>query len=188
MSGLVNDIGSKSGVLSGRNIEAVNIVGTISAFGMAAIPTGWLLCDDQAVLRVGKYAALFAAIGTTWGTGDGSTTFNVPDLEGAFLRGAGTSTLFTQDSTITLAAVQNDQTQEHTHSLGFSKSGPHDVSHVGGVNWGGNSWDGSLYSDLQSAWPAVGNAGMYEYGSGGTSRLGNETRPNNIGVRFYIKF
>jgi microcystin-dependent protein len=44
--------------------------------------TGWLLCDGSAVARTGATAALFAAIGTTYGTGNGSTTFNVPDLRG----------------------------------------------------------------------------------------------------------
>ena len=50
-------------------------------------PAGWLHCHGQAISRT-TYAALFAAIGTVYGEGDGSTTFNVPDLRGAFLRGA----------------------------------------------------------------------------------------------------
>ena len=50
-------------------------------------------------------------------------------------------------------------------------------------------WDATVYAaDLIASWPGVGNEGMYEYGSGGTSRGGNETRPNNIGVRIYIKY
>jgi microcystin-dependent protein len=53
----------------------------------AAPPTGWLLCTGQAVSRT-TYAALFAAIGTTYGSGDGSTTFNVPDMRGRFPAGA----------------------------------------------------------------------------------------------------
>lgn len=51
------------------------------------LPTGWLLCYGQAVSRT-TYAALFAAIGTLWGAGDGSTTFNLPDLRGRALFGA----------------------------------------------------------------------------------------------------
>jgi prepilin-type N-terminal cleavage/methylation domain-containing protein len=50
------------------------------------IPSGWLLCDGHAVLRT-TYPALFSAIGTTYGAGDGSTTFNLPDLRGEFIRG-----------------------------------------------------------------------------------------------------
>ncbi|MDR0830051.1 MAG: tail fiber protein [Prevotellaceae bacterium] len=62
--------------------------GTIIAFGgnKANIPAGWLLCDGAAVSR-SDYAALYTAIGTAWGYGNNSTTFNLPDLRGIFLRG-----------------------------------------------------------------------------------------------------
>ena len=60
--------------------------GAIMAFGASSAPTGWLVCDGSAVSRT-SYAALFAVLSTTWGTGDGSTTFNLPDLRGQFLRG-----------------------------------------------------------------------------------------------------
>ena len=55
-------------------------------FAGASAPTGWLACNGAAVSRV-AYANLFAAIGATYGAGDGSTTFNLPDLRGEFLRG-----------------------------------------------------------------------------------------------------
>jgi microcystin-dependent protein len=55
--------------------------GTIVAFAGATAPPGWLLCDGSAVSRA-MYASLFAAIATTYGAGDGSTTFNLPDLRG----------------------------------------------------------------------------------------------------------
>jgi microcystin-dependent protein len=48
-------------------------------------PTGWLLCDGSAVSRA-SFAALFAVIGTTYGTGDGSTTFNLPNMQGKYAR------------------------------------------------------------------------------------------------------
>ena len=60
--------------------------GTVVDFAGATAPTGWLLCYGQAVSRA-TYAALFAAISTTFGTGDGSTTFNVPDLRGRVTAG-----------------------------------------------------------------------------------------------------
>jgi len=53
---------------------------------MNAAPDGWRACSGQAVSRT-TYAALFAAIGTEYGVGDGSTTFDLPDLRGEFLRG-----------------------------------------------------------------------------------------------------
>ena len=55
--------------------------GVMMAYGATAAPTGWLICDGTAVSRT-TYADLFTAIGTTFGSGNGSTTFNVPDLRG----------------------------------------------------------------------------------------------------------
>lgn len=55
--------------------------GMVAPFAGSSAPTGWLLCDGSAVSRT-TYAALFAVVGTTYGVGDGSTTFNVPDLKG----------------------------------------------------------------------------------------------------------
>ena len=63
--------------------------GAIMAFGGAVAPTGWLLCNGAAVSRT-TYATLFAVAGTTYGAGDGTTTFNVPNLQGRFPIGAGT--------------------------------------------------------------------------------------------------
>ena len=59
--------------------EASPPPGSIVAFGGSMAPSGWISCDGTAVSRT-TYAALFAAIGTAWGTGDGTTTFNLPDL------------------------------------------------------------------------------------------------------------
>ncbi len=66
-------------------------VGTIIAYSVDKVPTGYLKCEGQEVSRT-EYAALFEKIGTTYGEGNGSTTFNVPDLRGEFLRGSGTAT------------------------------------------------------------------------------------------------
>jgi microcystin-dependent protein len=59
--------------------------GSILNFAGTVIPTGWLSCDGSAVSR-SAYATLFAAVSTTFGAGDGSTTFNIPDLRGRFTR------------------------------------------------------------------------------------------------------
>lgn len=64
--------------------------GTVRIFAGNTIPAGWLLCDGSAVSRT-DYAKLFSAIGTTWGAGDGSTTFNLPNSIGRFAEGAATS-------------------------------------------------------------------------------------------------
>lgn len=60
--------------------------GIMVSHGSDAVPTGWLECNGAAVSRT-TYASLFAAISTKWGVGDGSTTFNLPETRGEFLRG-----------------------------------------------------------------------------------------------------
>jgi microcystin-dependent protein len=66
---------------SGLTGIQARLTGEVIAYAGAAAPGGWLLCAGQAVSRT-AYAALFAVVGTTFGAGDGSTTFNVPDLRG----------------------------------------------------------------------------------------------------------
>lgn len=63
-------------------------VGSVFWLAKKTAPEGYLICDGSAVSRT-EYADLFAAIGTTFGTGDGSTTFALPNLQAAFIRGAG---------------------------------------------------------------------------------------------------
>lgn len=83
-----------------------------SVFWLAAqtAPEGYLICDGSAVSRT-EYADLFAAIGTTFGTGDGSTTFALPNLQAAFIRGAGSqdgySATFGQKQEATTIEVSN---------------------------------------------------------------------------------
>jgi len=64
--------------------------GVIEAFAGSVAPSGYLFCDGSAVSRT-TYAALFAAIGSGYGAGDGSTTFNLPDLQGRIPVGLGTN-------------------------------------------------------------------------------------------------
>jgi len=65
-------------------------VGTLLPFAGSVLPSTYAWCQGAAVSRTGSYAALFAVIGTTWGAGDGSTTFNLPDLRERFPLGRGT--------------------------------------------------------------------------------------------------
>lgn len=67
-------------IIAGTNEKISS--GLIVAFAGSTAPAGWLICDGSAVSRT-TYADLFAAIGTTYGAGDGSTTFNLPDFSGA---------------------------------------------------------------------------------------------------------
>ena len=119
---------------------------SMMVFAGASAPTGWLLCFGQAISRA-TYATLFAAISTTYGIGDGTTTFNLPDMRGRVAAGADnmggsaagrlTSTTMSPDGN-TLSATGGTQTHtlitaempSHTHAL--SDAYP-------GVNTGG-SW------------------------------------------------
>ena len=66
---------------NGSGLTGVVPAGVISMYGATTPPKGWLVCNGQAVSRT-TYSALFAAIGTTYGSGNGSTTFNLPNLKG----------------------------------------------------------------------------------------------------------
>ncbi len=72
--------------LAAAAIERLNPTGSMIAFAGASAPTGWLLCDGSAISR-STYATLYGIIGTVYGTGDGSTTFNIPDLRGRVIAG-----------------------------------------------------------------------------------------------------
>ena len=84
-SGIVT---ATSFVGSGANLTGVVSIptGMIAPFAMSSPPTGWLECNGATISR-STYATLFAAIGTTYGAGDGSSTFVLPDLRATFIRG-----------------------------------------------------------------------------------------------------
>ena len=65
-------------------------IGVVQAFAGSTTPQGWLLCDGSAISRT-DYANLFAVIGTSYGAGDGSTTFNLPNLVDKFIEGSATA-------------------------------------------------------------------------------------------------
>jgi microcystin-dependent protein len=88
------DITGDVNITGDYKVNGANLVptGTVSAFAGSAAPTGYLLCDGTAVNRT-TYATLFGVISTTYGIGDGSTTFNLPDLRGRVVAGLGESLL-----------------------------------------------------------------------------------------------
>lgn len=95
--------------------------GSIIAWGGAAAPSGWLLCDDNTYNR-DTYAALFAAISTTYGVGDGSTTFNVPDLQNRIPYGADSVALGTATGTpIEAAGATTTSSETLTPATGFTE-------------------------------------------------------------------
>ena len=111
--------------------EALVPAGAIQAFAMNSAPSGWLPANGDPVNRVGAYAALFTAIGTTYGAGDGSTTFNLPDLRGYFLRGSGTNSDGTAAGTF--ATKIADALKTHTHSVS-GNTGNQSANHTHSVS------------------------------------------------------
>ena len=83
---LLATVGDLAASQTAGGISALLPSGTILPFGGASAPTGWLLCNGATISRT-TYANLFAAISTAHGSGDGSTTFHLPDLRGRFMRG-----------------------------------------------------------------------------------------------------
>ena len=88
--------------------------GAVFWFAANSAPSGYLECDGSAVSR-STYSALFAVVGTTFGSGDGSTTFNLPDLRGEFIRGWDNGR--DVDSGRAFGSTQSDQNKAHTHSI-----------------------------------------------------------------------
>lgn len=109
-------------LIAGATLYADTPLGTINAFGGSTAPEGWLLCQGQAISRT-TYEDLFAVIGTAFGAGDGSTTFNVPDLRGEFLRGAGTNSHTDQGSGGDVGFHQDATVQGLAYSIVDSTTG-----------------------------------------------------------------
>lgn len=90
-------------------------IGAIIPYAGSTAPFGTLICNGAAISR-SAYPELFEAIGTTWGAGDGSTTFNIPDLRGYFLRGVG-------GNSAVLAAEQGDAMRNIDGSFSIRDAG-----------------------------------------------------------------
>ncbi len=141
-------------------------VGTLIDYAAATVPTGWLACDGAAVLR-SAYASLFSVIGTTWGVGDGVTTFNVPDFRGRGTIGSGTGSGLTARA---LAATGG----EETHVLVTGEMAAHTHTYTWGQIFGSG---GSAANGPGVDSPYL--AGTIE-ASTTTSSVGSGTAHNNM--------
>lgn len=156
--------------------NALSLTGQVFYVASSTCPTGSMAADGSAVSR-STYALLFNLIGTTFGVGDGSTTFNVPNVSGIFMRGAGSQTISSIAHSTTLGTVQNDQFQGHFHDF-----------------WQGPAGSGTTTAPLvASASPSNVNTsqqvrGPVTDGTNGTPRTGTETRPANIGMTACIAY
>lgn len=91
-------------------------VGSVLMYGGSAAPSGWLLCDGSAISRT-TYAALFTAIGTAYGAGDGSSTFNLPSMSAKFARGGDPSPGGGADTHSHTSAAHSHTSAAHSHNL-----------------------------------------------------------------------
>jgi microcystin-dependent protein len=144
--------------------------GAVMTFAMNTAPAGWLKADGTAVSRT-TYAALFAAIGTTFGVGDGSATFNLPDLRGEFMRGWDDGRGV--DTGRVFGSAQLDSMQEHRHP-----------GLVVNASAGTAAGQGITYQGITS----LVNMTNPSESTGGTPRVSSETRPRNIALLACIKF
>jgi microcystin-dependent protein len=154
--------------------------GAIMPFAASAVPTAWLYCDGSAVSRT-TYASLFSYIGTTWGAGDGLTTFNLPDFRNMFLRGNGSSAV---------ATYEGDTFTSHNHGASVYDPG-HNHTTVcladGGSTGQGQvvvGVTGVVYRTQAGSLTTTSGTGIsVGIGASGSS----ETRPVNRRVLYCIK-
>lgn len=157
--------------------------GFISAAGMSTVPTGWLECNGAAVSRT-TYANLFSAIGVGWGAGDGSTTFNVPELRGEFPRGWDHGRGV--DAGRAFASFQLDAIQNITG--GFSSRRTNAVAPEDLADWDGAFYDDGLGgSDLSVAVGGAIQRRQTGFDASRVVRTATETRGRNAAVMFVIK-
>ena len=193
-----------SGALSFTTVQGVPS-GSVFCMAVATVPSGYLECNGAAVSRT-TYSVLFAVIGTAYGTGNGSSTFNLPDLRGEFVRGFdnGKGT----DSGRSIATSQSAQNASHNHSMSVSgtTSNPTptltgDVRRISegyraqgtasGVFTkeldGNNSITGSSSTSPVAGFSMDATHTHTFSASGNTGDQGGEARPRNIAMMYVIK-
>jgi microcystin-dependent protein len=159
-------------------------VGSIMPFAgiKDKIPTGWLLCNGDTISKE-KYKRLYDVIGSSWGNGDGSTTFHLPKLQGMFLRGVDEAGTVDTDASnraesnpggnkgATVGSIQGDELKSHKHIIptgSVENGGARDHGGVPMIDWT------ALTSNVNP------NSISYTGGS--------ETRPKNAAVYYIIKY
>lgn len=169
--------------------------GTLLKVGFGSVPSGYLSANGAAVSRT-TYAALFAVIGTTWGVGDGSTTFNLPDMRGRTAIGSGTGSGLsarTVGQTTGLESINLSASEmpAHSHTVVEPNSGqghqhtlPDATTGGGGTlyfqNTASGSWTVSNGATLGSNAPAI------TVGSAGSDAAHQNMQPS-LGVQYVVK-
>ncbi len=190
-----------SGTLSFTTVQGVP-PGAVFCLAVATVPSDYLECSGTAVSRT-TYAALFAVIGTTYGAGNGSTTFNVPDLRGEFVRGYDHGRGI--DSGRAIASSQSGQNNAHNHTVTVATKnqshyhnfpGDDQLSQFNGVAGWSTTSDGSASYDATSNVGGHHSAPMWRTTTKNTNHNhtatcgntgGNEARPRNVAMMYVIK-
>lgn len=159
--------------------------GTTAFFAMVTAPTGWLKANGAAVSRA-TYADLFDAIGTTFGSGDGSTTFNLPDLRGEFPRGWDDSRGV--DSGRSLGTAQAQGLNDHKHELPFEVESSSGIATTDGGNEFGSGSSFTVGKRNGSVGNASGTGTWALTNTPYSSSVTGETRPRNVALLACIKF
>ena len=191
-----------SGNLSFSIVQGVPS-GSVFCMAVATVPSGYLECNGAAVSRT-TYAALFAVIGTQYGSGNGSSTFNIPDLRGEFIRGFDNGRGV--DSGRSIATIQGDDNKGHNHSISLSgttstrsltgavtkiSEGFNAVGTASGVfsktNDGNSPITESASTSPVSGFTFDGSHNHTFSASGTSGNQGGEARPRNIAMMYIIK-
>ena len=186
---------------SGNTAPSSVPTGAVFHFAMLNAPEGYLVCDGSDVSRE-DYADLFTAIGTTFGAGNGVTTFNLPDLAGEFIRGHNASADTGPDAGRTFGTRQVDAVSEHNHWFSVSSY----ASAQGGTNDGPGTFSTDQtttslmgYGGSYTQGPHIAASNSNGYGNFRIDRIkstiagsetvtdGPETRPTNIALLPCIK-
>ena len=174
--------------------------GCIMAYAASTSPTGWLICNGAAVSRYDCWS-LFAVIGTQFGAGDGTTTFNLPDYRGAFLRGTGSTGVYVGPD---LNESQAHATQTHNHLATSTVTDPGHNHSTSDAYWSSDynqgasgNYQGSNHNDdnnnvlltrtVTSSLSTTGVTVATTVANSTTSVNANETRPYNFGINWIIK-
>jgi len=191
-----------SGVLSFTTVAGVP-TGAVFCMAVASVPSGYLECNGAAVSR-STFAALFAVIGTQYGSGNGSSTFNLPDLRGEFIRGFDNGRGV--DSGRSIATSQTADNQSHNHSINISGTA-NTKSLTGGIRkisegFNANGSASGVFTKTQDGTNSITESastspvggvdfdGSHDHtfsASGTSGSHGSETRPRNIAMMYVIK-
>lgn len=178
-AGIALNKGSNAQLIAAIKALADSVIpaGSMMQRAVVTTPSGWLKCNGQAVSRT-TYARLFAAIGTTFGAGNGTTTFTLPDMRGEFARGLDEGRGV--DPGRTLGSFQDCAIENITGSIGPTDHGP-----SGTVATGAFSRNGPASTQVLSDSSFTNSS--FTFDASRVVKTAAETRPRNKAFPWFIK-